>query len=205
MAEQIIETRVDFRVVADLVAPDSRVLDIGCGDGMLLELLQMTKNVDGRGMELSQEGVNGCVARGLSVVQGDADRDLADYPDDAFDFVILSQALQAMRAPRDVLKQMLRIGSNVIVSLPNFGFWRNRLQIFFGGRMPVTDYLPYSWYDTPNIHFCTIRDFMELCRKLDARVEKAVAFRANGQRVPIAMPWWILNLAGEQAVFLLRR
>ncbi|WP_428698719.1 methionine biosynthesis protein MetW [Stappia sp.] len=197
--------RGDHRLVADLVTPRARVLDIGCGDGELLDLLVREKQVDGRGIELSQAGVNACVARGLSVVQGDADRDLSDYPDDAFDFVILSQTLQATYAPRQVLQELLRIGSNVIVSFPNFGFWRNRLQLMFKGSMPVTDYLPYSWYDTPNIHFCTIRDFVSMCGEVDARMVRSMALNARGEPVGFTAPWWVWNLIGEQALFLLKR
>ncbi|TIS83957.1 MAG: methionine biosynthesis protein MetW, partial [Mesorhizobium sp.] len=147
--------RVDLEVVANLIPPQSRVLDVGSGDGSLLELLQETKQVDGRGLELSQRGVNECVARGLSVIQGDADKDLEFYPDKGFDFVVLSQTLQATRNPKLVLDELLRIGNRAIVSFPNFGHWRVRLSLFVKGRMPVTKDLPYSWYDTPNIHFCT--------------------------------------------------
>src|SRR6201988_2997627 len=151
--------RVDLVVVADMVAPGAKVLDVGCGDGELLRLLGETRNVDGRGIELSREGVNECVAKGLAVIQGDADTDLSDYPNDAFDYVILSQTLQATRKPRVVLEHMLRIGRHAIVSFPNFGHWNIRMAIMFGGRMPVTDNLPDTWYDTPNIHFCSIKDF----------------------------------------------
>jgi len=199
------EARVDLKVVAELVEPDARVLDIGCGNGDLLKLLEDTKNVDGRGIELSQAGVNMSVARGLSVIQGDADTDLVNYPDDSFDYVILSQTVQATYAPKEVVEHMLRIGRRAIVSIPNFGHWRLRGQIFFRGRMPVTRNLPYSWYDTPNIHFCTIRDFVQLVHEIDARLEKAVALNAGGQRMPVSAPWWFWNLFGEQAVFLLRR
>jgi len=128
--------RVDLVVVAEMVAPGAKVLDVGCGDGELLRLLAETRGVDGRGIELSREGVNECVAKGLAVIQGDADTDLADYPDDAFDYVILSQTLQATRRPRVVLEHMLRIGRNAVVSFPNFGHWKIRLQLFFGGHMP---------------------------------------------------------------------
>ena len=152
--------RVDLLLVADMVEANSRVLDVGCGDGALLRLLAEEKGVDARGIELSQRGVNDCVAKGLSVIQGDADTDLADYPDDAFDYVILSQTLQATRQPRKVLEHMLRIGRHAIVSFPNFGHWRIRAQVAFGGHMPLTRNLSYSWYDTPNIHFCTIQDFI---------------------------------------------
>jgi len=198
-------TRADHRLVADLVSPRARVLDIGCGDGALLDLLVREKQVDGRGIELSQAGVNACVARGLSVVQGDADSDLIHYPDAAFDFVILSQTLQATHRPRDVLEQLLRIGANVIVSFPNFGVWRNRLQLMFLGRMPVTEYLPYSWYDTPNIHFCTIRDFVSMCEDVNAHMVKSMALNARGEPVGFSAPWWVWNLIGEQALFLLKR
>ncbi|OYW61101.1 MAG: methionine biosynthesis protein MetW [Bosea sp. 12-68-7] len=197
--------RIDLKLVAEMVTPGSRVLDVGCGDGALLALLAETRNVDARGIELSREGVAGCVARGLSVIQGDADTDLTEYPDDAFDYVILSQTIQATRNPRFVLEQMLRIGRRAIVSFPNFGHWKMRSQVFFLGRMPVTDSLPYAWWDTPNIHFCTIRDFVTLCDTIGAEKERAVALDAAGGRVGVSAPWWFWNLFGAQAVFLLKR
>jgi methionine biosynthesis protein MetW len=198
-------SRLDLVVVANMVEPGSRVLDIGCGDGELLQLLTETRNVDGRGIEISRDGVNECVAKGLAVIQGDADTDLADYPDNTFDYVILSQTLQATRRPRWVLEQLLRIGRHAIVSFPNFGHWRIRGQLLWYGRMPITKNLPVSWYDTPNIHFCTIRDFVELARDMDAKIERAVAFGPSGGRVRFDAPWWFWNLFGEQAVFLMSR
>lgn len=197
--------RVDLEVIAGLIRPGAKVLDVGCGDGELLALLQGSKDVDGRGVEISQRGVNQCVARGLSVIQGDADSDLAFYPDKAFDYVVLSQTLQATRNPKTVLTELLRIGEHAIVSFPNFGHWRVRLSLFVNGRMPVTRDLPHSWYDTPNIHFCTIRDFVELCKEVGAKVESAAALDGNGQKIGVSLPWWFWNFFGQQAVFLLRR
>ena len=198
--------RIDHLVIADLVKPGTRVLDVGCGDGELLKLLEMTRGVDGRGVEISQKGVNESVARGLSVIQGDADSDLTDYPDQAFDFVILSQTLQATHHPRVVVEQMLRIGRRAIVSFPNFGNWRVRTALSFKGRMPVTKSLPYSWYDTPNIHFCTIRDFVGLCDEVGATIETSMVLHRDGRKsTAFGAMLWFWNLFGQQAVFVLKR
>lgn len=198
-------SRVDLRVIADFVEPGARLLDVGCGNGELLRLLEDEKAVDGRGIEISQKGVNETVARGLSVIQGDADHDLATYPDRAFDVVVLSQTLQATYNPRLVLEELLRIGRTAVVSFPNFGQWRIRMQFLLYGRMPVTRNLPYSWYDTPNIHFFTLRDFALLAEEIGARVEATVVLDGTGRRLPAWMPFWAWNLFADQAVFVLSR
>ena len=197
--------RIDLQLIADMVEPSSRLLDIGCGDGSLLEYLWHEKDVDGRGIELSMEGVNACVSQGLSVIQGDADTDLFNYPDHAFDFVILAQTLQATRAPKEVLENLLRIGRRAIVSLPNFGYWRVRLSLALQGRMPHTETLPHNWYDTPNIHFCTIRDFVSFCTELEIVIEKSFSLDSAGRGKQGRNGYFNANLLGEQGVFLLSR
>jgi methionine biosynthesis protein MetW len=199
------QQRADHLLIAEMVAPGSRVLDVGCGDGALLQLLAETKGVDGRGVELSREKVNLCVKRGLSVIQGDADRDLADYPDQAFDYAVLSLTIQATRDPKTVLANLLRIGQRAIVSFPNFGHWMIRAQLLFTGRMPMTPNLPEPWYTTADAHLCTIKDFADLVALVDAEVEEAVAFNAKGQRLPIKRSISLQNLLGEKAVFKLKR
>lgn len=197
--------RVDHLLIAEMVEPGSRVLDVGCGDGALLQLLAETKATDGRGVELSRERVNACVTRGLSVIQGDADRDLADYPDQAFDYAILSLTIQATRFPKTVLENLLRIGRRAIVSFPNFGHWRIRTELLLTGRMPQTRNLPEPWYTSPDAHLCTIKDFADLVALVDAKVEAAVAFNTSGRRLPIRRSISLQNLLGEKAVFLLRK
>ena len=191
--------------IADMVDPSSRVLDVGCGDGALLEHLARTKGVDARGIELSQAGVNASVAHGLSVIQGDADTDLIEYPSQAFDFVILSQTIQATRQPKLVLEQLLRIGRFVIVSFPNFGFWKVRLKLALSGRMPITGTLTHPWHETPNIHLCTIADFVALARELDARIDRALAVDESGDVRALSVPGYWDNLTAEGAIFLLSR
>jgi len=197
------ELRNDLRLIADMIEPGTRVLDIGCGDGALLAYLAREKNVDARGIELSQSGVNACVRHGLSVIQGDADSDLDAFPDGAFDVVVLSQTLQATRHPLHVLEALLRIGRRAIVSFPNFGFWRIRLRLLFRGRMPVTEVLQNPWYDTPNIHLCTIRDFVDLCDRLGTRIERSWTLDRHGQPFSLDPRGGLANLLGEQGVFVM--
>ena len=192
--------RPDLAVIAANVAPGARVLDIGCGDGALLAALRDEKRVDARGLELDAANVAAAVARGLSVVQGDADRDLADYPDASFDYAILSQTLQTARAPDRVLGELLRIGGRAFVSFPNFAHWRVRMALMLRGRMPVTRLLPERWYDTPNIHHVTIDDFRDFVRAHGITVEGAW-FLSGDQACASAGANWF----AEHAVFLLRR
>lgn len=197
--------RRDLRVIADMIEPSTRVLDIGCGDGALLAYLVSEKGADARGVELSQSGVNACVGRGLSVIQGDADSDLDAYPKSAFDVVVLSQTLQATRQPRRVLETLVRIGERAIVSFPNFGFWRVRVGLALHGRMPVTPLLDHQWYDSPNIHLCTIRDFVRLCTEMSIRIEKSIALDRHGHPYTLDPRGSLANLLAEQGVFVLSR
>jgi methionine biosynthesis protein MetW len=198
--------RSDLSLVASMIEPETRLLDVGCGDGALLDFLVNRKECDGRGMELSQAGVNACVARGLSAVQGDADRHLADYPDDSFDYVILSQTLQAVRKPREVLLQMLRIADTAIVSFLNYGHWRARMAMLTRGRMPHTRALATPWFETANIHPCTVRDFVDLTRILGLTIESGYGL-SKEREVTTIRPGQIgqANLYAEQAVFKLLR
>ena len=192
--------RPDLAVIARHVAPGSRVLDVGCGDGELMAVLQAEKQVDARGMEIDPEEVERCVARDLSAVQGDADRDLADYPDDAFDYTVLSQTLQTAERPDLMLDQLLRIGRRAFVSFPNFAHWRMRASLLWNGRMPVTRHLPVSWYETQNIHHVTVTDFRELLREKGVRIEKAWFFSGERELGAAGANW-----RAEYAVYLLSR
>ena len=197
------ELRRDLRLIAEMIEPGSRVLDIGCGDGALLAYLAREKGVDARGMELSQSGVNACVRHGLSVIQGDADHDLDAFPADAFDVAVLSQTLQATRRPRHVVEELVRIGKRAIVSFPNFGFWRIRLSLLSRGRMPMSEILHNPWYDTPNIHLCTIRDFVALCDEIGTRIERSVTLDRHGKPLSLDARGSLANLLAEQGMFVL--
>lgn len=192
--------RPDLAIIAANVAPGSRVLDVGCGDGALMAALRDERGCDARGLELDPVDVASAVGRGLSVIQGDADTDLADYPDASFDYAILSQTLQTTMRPHVVLEHLLRIGSRAVVSFPNFAHWRVRVSLLWGGRMPVTRLLPVPWYSTPNIHHVTIDDFRAFVRERGITVERAW-FLSGDQLTSAAAA----NFRAEHAVFLLRR
>jgi methionine biosynthesis protein MetW len=192
--------RPDLAIIADHVADGSRVLDIGCGDGALMAALRDKRGVDARGLEIDPGNVATAMARGLSVIQGDADIDLSGYPDDSFDYAILSQTLQTARAPDVVLDHLLRIGHRAFVSFPNFAQWRVRMSLLVGGRMPVTPQLPERWYDTPNIHHLTIDDFRAFLKVRGVTIEGAWFLSGDTRRSAA-----LANLLAQHAVFLLRR
>ena len=192
--------RPDLAIIAANVAPGSRVLDVGCGDGALMAALRDDRQCDARGLEIDPVNVATAVSRGLSVIQGDADRDLADYPDASFDYAILSQTLQTTMYPHLVLDHLLRIGGQAFVSFPNFAHWRVRVSLLWGGRMPVTRLLPVAWYETPNIHHVTVDDFRAYVRERGITLEEAW-FLSGDQRTSAAAA----NFRAEHAVFLLRR
>jgi methionine biosynthesis protein MetW len=195
--------RIDQRIIDQWIKPDSRVLDLGCGDGTLLRYLADHKNVRGYGLEISPQDIEACIAKGVNVIEQNLDQGLQNFDDNSFDTVIMSQTLQTMRYPKTMLAEMTRIGRECIVTIPNFGHWRARLQLLFRGRMPVSDLLPYEWYDTPNIHFCTFRDFEILCRDMHLQVvDKAVVTEKSSGR---HLSRWNPNLFGETGIFRVRK
>lgn len=198
------DIRVDLLLIANMIPDGARVLDVGCGDGALLEYLRREKKVDARGIELSPDGVNESVAKGLSVVQGNAEEEIGHFPDNSFDYVILSQTLQAMGRPDKILQELLRVGTRAVVSFPNFGNWRVRLHLAIRGTMPVTKSLDSPWYSTPNIHFCTMRDFVNLCDELDIKIEKSMAVDSSGAKMSLNSMLFA-NLFATQGLYILTR
>ena len=193
----------EFKIIANLLPLASRVLDVGCGDGALIEALIKEKNIDARGIELEEDKVKECISKGLSVIEGDAETELSQFPDKAFDFVILSQTLQAFYKPENVLAQLLRIGSKVIISIPNFGYWQIRASLLFFGKMPITKSLPYTWYNTPNLHMCSIKDFYQFCEQKKIKIDRVIGI--NGEktssihRINLEMK----NLLSKVGIFLI--
>lgn len=193
--------RLDHKIIESWITPNTRVLDLGCGDGRLLQHLIQTKHVRGYGLEISEAGIQACISKGLNVIEQNIDQGLSNFDDKSFDTVIMSQTLQTMYYPDQALKEMLRVGRQCIITFPNFGHWKARLQLLTKGRMPVSDLLPYQWYNTPNIHFCTFNDFETLCQQLQLRVlNRQVAVQHPG-----LIPWHRLNpnLFGETGIYRL--
>ncbi len=193
----------EFEIIADLLPKNSRVLDVGCGDGTLMDFLLKEKNIDVRGLELEEENVETCISKGLSVIEGNAETELNQFPDKSFDYVILSQTLQAFYNPVNVLDHLLRIGKSSIVSIPNFGYWKVRTSLLFLGKMPETKSLPYKWYDTPNLHMCTIKDFYELCKNKNINMKKIVGINNDKTSLIHNNNIRIKNVFSEVGIFLI--
>ena len=193
----------EFKVISELIDEKSRVLDVGCGDGILMEYLLKNKVVDVRGLEISKEKVKKCLSNGLAVVEGDAEYDLKQFPDLSFDYVILSQTLQAFMSPENVIKDLLRVGKKVIVTIPNFGFWKVRFQLLFKGTMPVTKNLPNEWYNTPNLHMCTIKDFYNYCKKRNIKLFRSLALNKEKISQISVSNLEFKNLISELGIFLI--
>ena len=193
----------EFKIIANLLPPQSRVLDVGCGDGTLIEALIKEKSIDARGIELEENKVKECISKGLSVIEGDAETELGQFPDKAFDFVVLSQTLQAFYQPENVLAQLLRIGDRVIISIPNFGYWQIRASLLFFGKMPITKSLPYTWYNTPNLHMCSIKDFYQFCEKKKIKIDRVVGVNSEKISSIYRINLEMKNLLSEVGIFVI--
>ena len=192
----------EFKVIADLLPNNVRVLDVGCGDGSLMNLLIKEKNIEARGLELIEDNVKKCIYKGLSVIEGNAETELHQFPNQSFDYVVLSQTLQAFYNPEKVLKELLRIGASVIISIPNFGYWRVRLKLLFYGKMPVTKTLPNTWYNTPNLHMCTIKDLFNFCDEKNVKIKKAIGINGDKTFLINKNNLEIKNLFSKLGIFL---
>ncbi len=195
--------RNDWKLIESLIQDKSKVLDIGCGEGGLINQLEINIDADTRGIEIDPKLARKAIASGFNVVEGNAEKDLSQYSNQSFDYVILSQTLQAMIKPKDMLIELLRIGNKAIVSFPNFGHWKIRSQLMLNGRMPITQNLPYTWYDTPNIHFFTIKDFQQLCKELNIIIERSIGLTSSGNQFIIKENSFGTNLFTREAIFLL--
>ncbi len=198
-----IEVRKDFKILEQFVPKGSKIIDLGCGKGDLLAHLAQTKQTRGLGIDLKSEHVSACLEKGLSAIQGDGEVELVNYPSKSFDLAILSQTLQALNKPHETIDQMLRVADKALVSFPNFAYWKFRSQLLFKGCMPVTQSLPHQWYDTPNIHFCTLRDFVNFCGARNINIEQSKYITSNGDIGNVQQHVRRANLFGTQAVFLI--
>ena len=193
----------EFKIISDLIEKNTRVLDVGCGDGILMEYLKYNKEIDIRGIEISKDNVQKCLSKGLTVIEGDAEEDLLQFPDSSFDFVILSQTLQAFLNPEIVIKELLRVGKKAIVTIPNFGFWKVRLHLLIKGTMPITKNLPDEWYNTPNLHMCTIKDFYNFCENRRIKLDKSLALHNEKISSINKFNLNVKNLSAELGIFLI--
>ena len=197
--------KLEFKIITDLVEKNTRVLDVGCGDGTLMDFLKDNKKIDVRGIEISKNNVQKCVEKGLTVIEGDAEKDLIQFPDRSFDFVILSQTLQAFLNPEIVINELLRVGKKAIVTIPNFGFWKVRLQLLIKGTMPITKTLPDEWHNTPNLHMCSIKDFFNFCNNRKIKLDKSLALHNEKTSSISNINLNIKNLSAELGVFLIEK
>ena len=195
----------EFKIIADLVEKNSRVLDVGCGDGTLMEFLKNNKTIDLRGIEISKKNVQKCISKGLTVIEGDAEKDLAQFPDHSFDYVILSQTLQAFLNPEKVISELLRVGKKAIVTIPNFGYWKVRLHLLFKGTMPITRTLPDEWYNTPNLHMCTIKDFFNFCNNRKINLYQSIALQNLKSSKIDNSNLFLKNLSAVLGIFLIEK
>ena len=193
----------EFKIISDLIEKNTRVLDVGCGDGILMEYLKYNKEIDIRGIEISKDNVQKCLSKGLTVIEGDAEKDLLQFPDSSFDFVILSQTLQAFLNPEIVIKELLRVGKKAIVTIPNFGFWKVRLHLLIKGTMPITKNLPDEWYNTPNLHMCTVKDFYNFCENRKIKLDKSLALHNEKISSINKLNLNTKNLSAELGIFLI--
>ena len=195
----------EYRIIADMIEKNARVLDVGCNDGILMEFLKTNKNVDIRGIEISKEKVQTCIAKGLTVIEGNAEFDLKQFPNDSFDYVVLGQTLQAFINPEIVIKELLRVGKKAIVTIPNFAHWKVRLNLLIKGTMPITESLPNEWFNTPNIHMCTIKDFVEFSKIINFKIFKSLALKNKDVSNITNNNLFIKNLFGELGIFLIEK
>ena len=198
-----LKMKKEFKVIADLLPNNSKVLDVGCGDGSLMDLLAKDKNIEVRGLELDQSNVQKCIVKGLPVIQGDAETELYQFPPQSFDYVILSQTLQAFYKPDKVLKELLRIGKSVIVSIPNFGYWKVRTSLLFFGKMPITKTIPNTWFNTPNLHMCTIKDLFNYCEDQNIEIKKVIGVNENNISLIKKSNLEMKNLFSKLGIFLI--
>ena len=197
--------RSEFKIIADILEPNKRILDVGCDNGILMEFLKKNKNVDVRGIEISKEKVQICISKGLTVIEGNAEFDLKQFPNNSFDYVLLGQTLQAFVSPEIVIKELLRVGKKAIVTIPNFGHWKVRLNLLFQGTMPVTKTLPNEWYNTPNLHMCTIKDFVEFSKIIDFKIYKSLALINKKVSNINNSNLFFKNLFAELGIFLIEK